>query len=325
MEDRSMRNLTLTVSLILIIASTSCDSAADSNTNSGVSGEQYSTTEIQALQVEDGGGGGGGREVDPLEIARESEAERAQPIRRKIIRNGNLTLQSNAPFEAQARITSIAESRGGFVVTSKRSSADQLSGEKTTVEMTVRIPSERFDEAVSEIRKTAERVIVEELKGEDVTEEFVDLEARLRTKRALENQFLEIMKRANTVEDALKVQTDLSEVRGEIERIEGRIRFLENRSSLSTIAIVIQTPATVAASSGGFYDELSKVFSDSVEGALSFVLGFVRVILSLIPFLILVVLPLGLIGRYVLGRYGISLSEALLGSRAGGDKDKEAS
>jgi hypothetical protein len=86
-------------------------------------------------------------------------------------------------------------------------------------------------------------VIVESVKGEDVTEEFIDIEARLKTQKALEAQFLEIMKRSNSVEDALNVQTEIARVRGEIEKIEGRKRFLESQASLSTIKIKLQTPA----------------------------------------------------------------------------------
>ena len=76
-----------------------------------------------------------------------------------------------------------------------------------------------------------------------MTEEYIDLEARLRAQRALEAQFLEIMKTANKVSDALEVQRELANVRSEIERVEGRRRFLENQSSLSTIKVVLQTPA----------------------------------------------------------------------------------
>ena len=75
-------------------------------------------------------------------------------------------------------------------------------------------------------------VIQKTVKGEDVTEEFIDIEARLKAKRALEQQFVEIMKRANSVNDALNVERQLSDVRGEIEKIEGRKRFLENRARL---------------------------------------------------------------------------------------------
>ena len=75
--------------------------------------------------------------------------------------------------------------------------------------MKVRVPAEKFTETVEEIRKTAARVVVETVKGQDVTEEFVDIEARLKAKKQLEAQMMEIMKRAGSVEDALNVQKEL--------------------------------------------------------------------------------------------------------------------
>ena len=102
-------------------------------------------------------------------------------MERKIIRNADLQLEANAPEETQAAITKIAESKGGFVVESTQSSSDVKTTKRDTVTMTVRVPAAKFDEALGEIRQTAGRVIVESVKGQDVTEEFIDIEARLKT------------------------------------------------------------------------------------------------------------------------------------------------
>ena len=85
------------------------------------------------------------------------------------------------------------------------------------------------------------------ISGQDVSEEYLDLEARLRTKKALEAQFLEIMKQARKVQDALDVQSQLADVRTEIERLEGRRRFLENQAALSTITTTLQMPQPIIA------------------------------------------------------------------------------
>ena len=96
-----------------------------------------------------------------------------------------------------------------------------------------------------------------------MTEEYIDLEARIRTKKALEAQFLEIMKQARKISDAMEVQTQLAEVRTEIERLEGRRRFLENQSALSTINITLHTPTpVVAAATRGFVYDLKAAFGD---------------------------------------------------------------
>ena len=254
-----------------------------------------------------GGGGGGRDEIGKTQVSL-NQVETSQPppavTERKIIRNADLQLETDKPEDAQQKITSIAESKGGFVVESQQSSSDARSGTRDTVTMTVRVPAEKFNEALEEIRKTASRVRVETVKSDDVTEEFIDIEAQLKAKKALEAQFLEIMKRADTVEDALNVQRQLAGVRGEIEKIEGRKRFLENQASLSTIKIRLQTPTALTANSEGFGYRLKDAFGDGLDAALTFILGLVSFVIAILPFLILIVLPIYLVIRYVLRRRG---------------------
>ncbi|HEX8368977.1 MAG TPA: DUF4349 domain-containing protein [Pyrinomonadaceae bacterium] len=252
-----------------------------------------------------GGGGGGGREESPLAqqvSLNQAENSQNQPVQieRKIIRHADLNLEANAPEESMAKITAIAESKGGFVVESQQSSSDVKATTRDVVTMTARVPAAKFNETLDEIRKTASRVIVENVKGEDVSEEFIDIEARLKTEKALEQQFLEIMKQAKSVEDALEVQRQLAEVRGEIEKVEGRKRFLENQSSLSTIKIRLQTPTAFSANSTGFSSQLGEAFGKGFDAALGFILGLVTFMTAILPFLLLVVLPLALVIRYFL-------------------------
>jgi hypothetical protein len=220
------------------------------------------------------------------------------PVERKVIRNAELNLEAASPEEAQQKITAIAESRGGFVVESQQSSTTAQATSHDRVTMTLRVPAEKFNETLDEIRKLAGRVVTETVKGQDVTEEFIDIEARLKTKKALEAQFLEIMKQGKTVEDALGVQKELATVRGEIEQIEGRKRFLESQTSLSTIKLTLQTPTVFSANSSGFFYQVGRSFSSGFEVALNFILGFISLIIAILPFLVLVVLPIYLVMRY---------------------------
>lgn len=238
--------------------------------------------------------------------AEKSEVSKTVPtaVERKIIRNADLLLEANAPEESQQKISQIAESKGGFVIESQASSSNSEVTIRDTVTMTVRVPAEKFDESLEEIRKSSNRVIEETVKGQDVTEEFVDIEARLKAKKALEEQFLEIMKQAKTIADSLEVQKQLAEVRGEIERIEGRKSFLENQASLSTIVVQLQTPRAFSGNSNGFFYQLKESFSDGFSGALAFVLFFIRAIIALLPFLLLIVLPICLVIRYFLKKRG---------------------
>ena len=232
-----------------------------------------------------------------LDQADKSQAEPV-PTERKIIRNAELSLEAESPEEAQQKITSIAENKGGFVVESQQSSSSSNVKTRDVVTMTVRVPSAKFNESLDEIRKATSRVLVETVKGQDVTEEFVDIEARLKTKKALEAQFIEIMKQGKSVEEALQVQRELANVRGEIEQIEGRKRFLENQSSLSSIRIRLQTPSAYSANPTGFFYQLKNSFGNGLDFALNFVLGLVTFIVAILPFMLFIVLPIFLILRY---------------------------
>lgn len=233
-----------------------------------------------------------------------NKAEETYTAERKVIRNAELNLETENPEDAHRKITSIAELRGGFVVESQQSSSEVQSTTRDVVSMTVRVPADKFSDTLADIRNVSTRVVVETVKGQDVTEEFIDIEAQIVAKKALEQQFMEIMKRASTINDALHVQSQLADVRGDIERIEGRKRFLANQSAMSTIKIRLQTAKVLAATSTGVGARLSDSFSAGADVALSFVLGLVTFLVAALPFALFVCLPAFVIIRYVWKRQG---------------------
>ena len=192
---------------------------------------------------------------------------------RKIIRNAELNLEADDPEDVPA--TNHGDRRDERRIRRRIPAKQQrhTSDYPRHCDDECPRPFRQIRETLDEIRKTANRVVVETVKGQDVTEEFVDIEAQLKAKKALEEQFMSIMKRANSVDDALSVQSQLAEVRGEIERIEGRKRFLENQSSLSTIKIRLQTAKVFAASSAGLGARLTDAFSSGFDVAMNFFLG----------------------------------------------------
>src|SRR5499427_872374 len=222
----------------------------------------------------------------------------SQAFDRKIIRNANLTFEVSSPGDSQRRVVSIAESHQGFVVTSEstqRPSEDRNKPEMT-INLVVRVPAPQFNPVMEEIRAVGARVVQEKNTGQDVTEEFMDLEARIKNQKALELQFLEIMKRAGKVDDALSVQRELAEVRTEIEKLEGRRRFLENQSSLSTIKVTLQPPTQIV-NATGFWYSVRSAFSDGVDVAADIILFLIRAIIAVLPIVFLILLPAGLIAK----------------------------
>jgi len=229
----------------------------------------------------------------------------AEATERKIIRNGELTLEVPSTTDVQHRVGSIAEANGGFVVTSESKQRDSADPAQRTldIKLVVRVPSPQFGVTFDAIKKLASNTPQENISGQDVTEEFIDLEARIKTQKALEVQFLEIMRGANKVVDALEVQRQIADVRTDIEKLEGRKRFLENRASLSTITVNIQAPKpAIAVTSTGFGHELREAVSESIGTASDIVLGFTRFVIVMLPILIFVVLPASLVARYLVRR-----------------------
>lgn len=225
---------------------------------------------------------------------------------RKIIRQAEIVLETETPSDGQRKIAIIAEETGGYMVTSDvKHYGGELSNmkENTLITMTLRVPPAQFATAIERIRETGKRIISEKTTGQDVTEEYIDLEGRLRSKVALEAQFLEIMKGAKTIAEALEVQRQISEVRTEIEQLEGRRRFLDHQSSLSTISVTLQPPQPIiTTSSFGFASSVKHALGDSVEIAISIVTGLIRMLGVLLPVLLLIVAPCVFMLRFLLRR-----------------------
>ena len=243
----------------------------------------------------------GGRPAQIQAQAAQTEASMSA-FDRKIIRNGELTIETDSPMDGLSRITAIAESLGGFVVTSemKQNAGKNQSNSSQNVTVVARVPSAQFNAAIDQISNIGSRILQKKISGQDVSEEYLDLEARLRAKKALEAQFLEIMKQAKKVSEALEVQNELSGVRTEIEQLEGRRRFLENQSAFSTITSTLQMSAPiVTATTSGFGHSVREAFGDGVDTAAAIILGLIKIFIVLIPVGLFIGLPLWLIWRVV--------------------------
>lgn len=249
-----------------------------------------------------------GRSVGVNQLVSLKQADQTQTMteamNRKIIQDAEIALEVDSPLETQRSVTSIAESQGGFVVTSesKQRQSEDPSQRVMDVTLIIRVPSSQFGPTRDAILGLSKHVLDNKNTGQDVTEEFIDLEARIKTQRALEAQFLEIMKQAHKVEDALEVQRQIADVRTEIEKLEGRKRFLENRSSLSTITVNLKAPTTIVVTATGFGREVREATKESVGIARDILLFLIRFVIVMIPIFLFIFLPLGLVLRYLIRR-----------------------
>ena len=155
---------------------------------------------------------------------------------RMIIRTANMQLVVDDVRDTMDKITELSESLGGFVV----DSSSWKEGERIVGQITVRVPSSDFNYAMSVLREMAVEVNSESTSSQDVTEEYVDLEAQLRNMEATEEQLLKLMEKAEKVEDILGIQRELSRVQQDIERTKGRMQYLERTSAMSLIQVLLE-------------------------------------------------------------------------------------
>lgn len=289
--------------LALLSFSLSCSSAQETRTPAADSSAHVSQPAAKTFKDENDSNKLQAQQVSLKDV--DKAGMTAEAVDRKIIRNAEITLEVPSTTDTQHQVTAIAESRGGFVVTSESKQRESVDPAQRTldIKLVVRVPSPEFGVTFDQIKKLAGNLPQENVSGQDVTEDFIDLEARIKTQKALEVQFLEIMRRASAVADALEVQRQIAEVRTDIEKLEGRKRFLENRASLSTITVNIQTPKPAMAVTGtGFGHNLREAVSDSIGIASEMILFFVRFAILMIPILLFVVLPSVFVGRYLIRR-----------------------
>jgi hypothetical protein len=144
-----------------------------------------------------------------------------------IIYSANLTMAVFEVNNSLAIIEGVAKELGGFLQRRENTS------------ITVRVPAERFDEAVRRIEKVGD-MLNRNISAEDVTEEFADLEVRLKGAKAVQDRLIALLAKAHKVEESVIIERELTRVTSEIERIEGRMKFLKDRAVFSTITVVFQ-------------------------------------------------------------------------------------
>lgn len=191
-------------------------------------------------------------------------------VERKIVKSGHLSLEVESVVTAMDEIASIADELGGYVVSSDKYETD----EGPSANMNIRIPVEKFDQAFDRLRQLAIDVPHESTDSIDVTEEYVDLQARLRNLEATESQYLALLERAETVEDTIQVWRELSNIRGQIEQIEGRMKYLERTSDMSFIQISLSEPGALA----GPWSP-SNAIRSAIRGLVTFLRGIVTALI----------------------------------------------
>jgi len=239
---RTVVRMTIAVIAISIItaACSSSDDSLDLVSADLDGGDEYSATTVAAAGEE-----------SPGESAREASTFKAvaedgtvvfttssQTFDARIIRDGRVDIRiDQGAFGASAEeIRTIAADLGGYVASGETYIEDYEDGRYAVGWYTMRIPTDRFDDAVSRVERLGERVSAS-LSSQDVTEEYVDLEGRLGYWRTQEQFYMRLMDEATSIDDQISLQTRMQEVLLSIEQIEGRLRYLDSRTDFATLTV----------------------------------------------------------------------------------------
>lgn len=212
-------------------------------------------------------------------------------IERLIIRNASLSLTVPDTEAALDEINAMVDELGGYVVEANLYQFQE--GLRASIRL--RIPAESLDVVLERVRGLATEVRSESISGHDVTEEYVDLQSRLRHLEATEERLLEFLDEAEDTEAALAVYEQLRQIEGEIEQIKGRIQYLEQSAAMATVSLDI-TPDELAQpiQVGGWYPQgtLRDAFQSLIH-VLQFLVDATIVILVLvIPILVVIAVPI---------------------------------
>ena len=206
------------------------------------------------------------------------EEEPELNLDRKVIKNAQMSVEVTDYEAAQIKVMNLAQKYSGFV---SGSNSYKDNNGKLRGHVSIRIPSIHFDAALIEAGAVGQ-LLSQSISGDDVTENYYDTAARLNNSKREEGRLIKILEKAEDVDDILRIERELARVRGDVERAEGRLRYLDNHVSFSSITVDLQEPSPVV-KKYGIYDAIK----DAVNLFLATVRFLIRALGFLLPLIIL--------------------------------------
>jgi hypothetical protein len=254
--------------------------------------------------------------VEPTTAAAEAyEAPSpSQPAERLIIRNGNLSMvvqDTRATQQSIEGMVAAMAGEGAYVVSSQEYGGEQEAA--PYVEMSIRVPAARFDEVMDRLAGLAVRVTSRSESGQDVTEEYVDLEARLESLETARQRLLEIMQQASTTKDLLQAEEQLTQREAEIESLKGRKQYLAQSAALASILVELQ-PSILSQPVGDGWrpaETTRRAFETLVYGLRGLGDFLIFFAIAVLPWMIVTGLALYAIVRFVLWRIRVRREKRL--------------
>jgi hypothetical protein len=189
-------------------------------------------------------------------------------IQRMLTKEGTLRWETGDVVKTHAVILAQAKKYNAYVSNDNQTRDDY----QTTTRMELRIPSDKFDEFISGIEKDVTKFDEKRIEVLDVTEEYIDISARMKTKKELEQHYYDLLKQTKNVAEVLLVEEQLNTVRADIESAEGRLKYLKDKVNMSTLHLTFYETTSAPV---GFFGEIGKSFVSGWKGFLYFILGII--------------------------------------------------
>jgi hypothetical protein len=276
---------TLLVALLLVTAGCSTGSDSGAPQAGGDTG----------AEATDGGGGSQGA-TDGAGAGTSGEGSEATPAvgDRKLVRTAKLTMEVESFQSTRSNLTATVRQFGGYVGDASMETTEYDNETYTEGTLVLRVPVENYSTFLAAVEGEGTVLRADE-SVDDVTREYVDLQARLENLRAQRDRLRGLYERANDTEEVLAVEERLSAVQGEIERTEARLRTLQNQVSLATITVTLreERPPREPPERTQWYDTgLVEAFLDSVSGVVTTLRAVAVAVAYALPYLLVFGLPL---------------------------------
>lgn len=203
-------------------------------------------------------------------LAKAESPNEKSSVERKLIRTGSLAMTVGDIEKARTEIAGICKDFDAYISSEVQTEYD----DRREYEQVIRIPAANFDGVLRKIEGVGDDVKSKNIQTSDVTEEFIDKEARIKTKKELENRYREILKQARDVSDILSIEAQLNNVRAEIESMEGRLNYLKNQVAFSTLSLTFYQPV---GADFGFGSKTMAALGTGWDMLLLFLIGILHV------------------------------------------------
>lgn len=240
-----------------------------------------------------------GVESKKEELPKEESASTSSEMtsERMIIHQAFIKTNVKELSKAQSNIEQKVKKYGGYIVESNVYQEDDLT---SSGRMVVRVPEKHFEDFLTDAEGEASKVLERNVTGQDVTEQYVDLTSRVKSKRVVEERLLTFMSNAQKTEDLLKISKDLAQVQEEIEVLVGKLKYLENQTSFSTIELTMFESRVIVpeidSNEWNTWEKTKKQFVKSINGL--FTVGSTIIVLFIGNLPVLLVLAVLAFGVY---------------------------